>query len=249
MEQINYDNFSDSYGAYRIPDPRIAELIHSVLPGSGAICNVGAGTGAYEPLDREVWSIEPSRQMILKRQRQSQCIQASAEFLPFADAAFSAAMAILTIHHWRDQAAGVAEMCRIAEQQVFLSWEGFTQPFWLLDYIPALETADVHLFPGDTDWGNCLGNYHKYTVQVPHDCSDGFLCAYWRRPEIYFDDGARDAISGFARLTDEQLQPGLERLQRDLDSGQWQQQHQDLLQREEMDYGYRLIVSVPGNPG
>ena len=60
--------------------------------------NVGAGQGAYEPRDREVTAVEPEPAMIAAR------VDARgpgvAEALPFADDAFDAAMAVLTIHHW-----------------------------------------------------------------------------------------------------------------------------------------------------
>ena len=35
-----------------------------------------------------------------------------AEAPPFPDGAFDAVMAVLTIHHWSDPPAGLAEMCR-----------------------------------------------------------------------------------------------------------------------------------------
>jgi ubiquinone/menaquinone biosynthesis C-methylase UbiE len=40
----------------------------------------------------------------------AEAIQASAGDLPFADKSFDASMAILTIHHWPDKAAGLSEM-------------------------------------------------------------------------------------------------------------------------------------------
>ena len=45
----------------------------------------------------------------------SQCeagtsVQRVAEPLPFSDGTFDSALAILTVHHWTDQAAGLKEM-------------------------------------------------------------------------------------------------------------------------------------------
>ena len=37
-------------------------------------------------------------------------------------------------------------------------------------------------------------------MPIPHDCRDGFLMAYWRRPEAYLDPAVRANISVFALL-------------------------------------------------
>jgi len=73
-------------------------------------------------------------------------------------------------------------------------------------------------------------------VPIPHDCSDGFLEAYWRRPEIYFDPGARNAISSFARMAD--VEPGLTQLKTDLEAGTWMRRNRHLLNLSEVDLGY-----------
>ena len=52
-----------------------------------------------------------------------------------------------------------------------------------------------------------------------HDCKDGFLCAYRRRPEAYLDPNVRSAISTLARVGD--YQAGLTRLGSDLTDGSW----------------------------
>ena len=80
-------------------------------------------------------------------------------------------------------------------------------------------------------------------MPVPWDCSDGFMCAYWRRPERYLDPEVRGAISGLAQLPQEHVEAGMRRLAADLDSGAWQRRNAELLDREEMDFGYRLVVA------
>ena len=78
-------------------------------------------------------------------------------------------------------------------------------------------------------------------MPVPHDCADGFLEAYWRRPEAYFDAGARQAISSFSRVTN--VKASLERLRRDLDDGAWSWRNGHLMNLNELDLGYRLIIA------
>ena len=78
-------------------------------------------------------------------------------------------------------------------------------------------------------------------LPIPHDCVDGFLGAYWRRPRAYLDAAVRGAISTFTKLAD--VEPGLDRLRRDLDDGTWARRHAALLQRPDLDLGYRLAIS------
>jgi hypothetical protein len=84
------------------------------------------------------------------------------------------------------------------------------------------------------------------TFEIPHDFTDGFQAAFWRRPEMYLDPTVRSASSTFASLPRDKVEPGIERLRRDLASGEWQRRYGDLLSKESVDYGYRLIVAGEG---
>lgn len=88
-----------------------------------------------------------------------------------------------------------------------------------------------------------LGGARIQTVPVPHDCTDGFGAAYWRRPEAYLDPDVRAGISMLAYADEAALDEGLTRLAYDLRSGQWHQRHSDLLERHQIDAGYRLLIS------
>jgi SAM-dependent methyltransferase len=174
------------------------------------------------------------------------CIQAEAERLPFRDGAADATLAVLTIHHWRDQASGLAELRRVARRRVVaLTWDPAARgTFWLTtEYFPEMLDLDVPRFPTLDTLGRCLGALRVTPVPVPHDCRDGFLGAYWRRPEAYLDPAVRGAISSFARLGPERVRDGLARLGDDLGSGRWDAQHGDLRGRESLDLGYRLVTA------
>jgi len=97
------------------------------------------------------------------------------------------------------------------------------------------------LFLVVSDLEHAFGPVTVKTVPLPDDCTDGFLSAYWRRPAAYLDARVRGAISTFAKLSN--IGPGLERLSADLDSGEWRRKHGELLERTELDIGYRLIVA------
>lgn len=240
--QTLYDLIGVNYAKLRKPDPRIATLIHTALGEARSVLNVGAGTGSYEPDDRDVTAAEPSLEMIRKRPEGAAiAVQASAEQLPFADKSFDAAMAILTIHHWPDKAAGLREIRRVTRGPiVLLTFDPAHRP-WLTDYLPQLATLDDAQMPKMDEYTQWLGEVRITPVPVPHDCTDGFLYAYWRRPAAYLDARIRSGSSSFWRLAD--ADAGLEQLRRDLDSGVWAQRHAELLTSDSYDAGYRLVVA------
>jgi SAM-dependent methyltransferase len=243
-----YDEIGVGYAERRRPDPRIARAIVAALgPAGGAassVVNVGAGAGSYEPEDRPITAVEISREMIGQRTPGSApVVQASAVALPFGDGTFGAALAVLTLHHWPDWRAGLGEMRRVAPgRQVLLSWDPETAGFWLTeDYFPQIAEIDRCILPPVDALAEVLGPLQVHSLPIPHDCSDGFLGAWWRRPEAYLDPGVRRAISTFGKIDD--VDAGLERLRRDLEDGSWQRRYGDLLDRPALEMGYRLIVA------
>lgn len=168
------------------------------------------------------------------------CIQASADALPFESASFDAAMAVLTVHHWPDWRAGLTEMRRVALRRIVLLTFDVEGPgFWLTrDYLPSLRDLDLQIMPRLNDLASELGEFTSTPVPVPHDCVDGFLGAYWRRPYIYLDADVRKSMSSFAKIDAE---AGLRRLADDLASGAWRTRYGHLLDREDLDVGYRLL--------
>ena len=242
MSEARYDAIGSGYARRRRSDPRIAAMIDAALGGARSVVNVGAGTGSYEPADRVVQAVEPSEVMIAQRAPgAAPCVQASAEDLPFADGAFDAAMAILTIHHWSDWRKGLREMRRVAGQRVvLLTFDVEAPEFWLTrDYFPALSALDREIMPRLGAMAGELGAFQATSVPIPHDCVDGFLGAYWRRPEVYLDPVARGSMSSFARID---AADGLQRLARDVESGAWAERYGDLLTLDAFDVGYRLLV-------
>lgn len=239
-----YDSIGRGYAVHRRPDPRIARRIAEALGDARSVVNVGAGAGSYEPADRAVVAVEPSGEMVRQRETDAApAVRARAEQLPFRDRAFDAAMAILTIHHWTDAARGLAEMRRVARKRiVLLTWDPGHAGWWLVrDYFPEIPEMDRAIFPSLDVMRAALGPFEVHAIPVPADCVDGFLGAYWRRPEAYLDDSVRGAISAFPRLAE--VDARIARLRADLTDGTWRARNGDLLARDELDLGYRLIVA------
>lgn len=236
-----YDKIGLNYANLRRPDPRIARKIDAAMGAARTVLNVGAGAGSYEPADRQITALEPSAEMIQQRSASSATIvQGCAENLPFDDRSFDASMAVLTIHHWSDQEKGVAEMRRVTRDKiVFLTFDPSFRGFWLADYFPALVTLDEGQMPKMEDYATWLGSVKISAMPIPHDCTDGFLAGYWRRPAAYLDERVRAAMSSFWVLDD--VSEGLRKLEADLKSGAWEQRYSHLLTLDDLDCGYRLV--------
>ena len=246
----DYDAIGTSYSETRLPDPRIAARIAKALGDAVSVVNVGAGTGSYEPRDRMVVAVEPSATMIRQRPIGSApVIQGSAERLPLVDGAVDSAIAILTVHHWTDPARGFAEMRRVARSRVvILTWdEDVWESFWLVrEYLPCIRDVHRQRAVAIADIVAALGASHILSVPIPHDCIDGFGGAFWRRPGAYLDPQIRSGISAFVGLPPDELDAGLRRLAADIRSGAWVDRNRSVLDLEELDLGYRLIVAEGG---
>jgi SAM-dependent methyltransferase len=245
---VLYDSLGRTYGLTRQPDPRIGAIISAALADCPIVVNIGAGTGSYEPAQTVV-AIEPSQIMIGQRPPgAAPAIRAVAEHIPLTDKCADAALAVLTIHHWTDVQAGIAEMRRIARRRlVFLTWDAdvLAERFWLLsDYLPDARRADAELAVPLEQLADLLDQPVVTAVPVPHDCADGFGAAFWRRPAAYLDSTVQAGISLFTHVDPDLLRPGLARLAADLDSGRWQRTYADLLERDELDLGYRLVTAA-----
>jgi SAM-dependent methyltransferase len=238
-----YDRLGVGYTQVRREDPRIAARIHSALGEARTVVNVGAGTGNYEPRDREVTAVEPSELMIAQRPAHAApVVRAGAEALPFPDDSVDAAMAVLSDHHWPDRAAGLREMRRVARRRavVFQFDLRALLDFWLVsEYLTTFRPE------GSTADGleRHLGVTRVETVPIPHDCRDGFLSAYWRRPHAYLDPAVRAGISVFRLLPEAEVEDAIARLRADLETGEWDRRHAELLELDELDLGYRLWIA------
>jgi SAM-dependent methyltransferase len=242
-----YDSIGKGYTVVRRPDPRIAARIRAALGDVRTVVNVGAGSGSYEPPDLEVVAVEPSEVMIAQRpEGAAPVVRALAEELPFEDGGFDAAMAVLSDHHWTDRARGIAEMRRVARRVVIFTWDPATTfDTWLVtEYFPCFDDVVTNAFRLE-EIVEYMGGARVEPVPVPHDCTDGFFHAYWRRPHAYLDPRVRAGISAFAQMDEACVEEGVRRLGADLESGAWERRHADLLELEEIDRGYRLLVHPP----
>jgi SAM-dependent methyltransferase len=245
---VDYAPLADGYRSYRQPDGRIAELIISALGSAKTVLNVGAGAGAYEPLDRDVTAVEPSASMRAQRPANRPAIDATAEAMPFADNAFDASMATLSVHQWPDLEAGLTELRRVTRGRVvILSIDpASVREFWLNEYAPEVMAVEAHRFPSlDRIVGGLGGDTEIAIVPIPLDCTDGINQAYYGRPELLLDAGARRANSAWSFVSPELEARFVRDLAADLESGNWDEKYGELRRQPTFDGALRLVVSTP----
>lgn len=152
------------------------------------VANIGAATGSHEP-SQTVVAVEPNRVTITQwPPSAAPAVEATAEHLPIRDDAVDGALAVLTVHHWTDLAAGVSELLRIARRRVVIfTWDHtFSREFWSLrDYVPAAAKTDALLAVPMATLSSLLDaeRVSEIRVPMPHDYVDRFGGVYSRRPE------------------------------------------------------------------
>ena len=234
---------------HRRVEPSWETVIHEQLGDGRVVVNVGAGTGNYEPVDRAVVAVEPSSVMVRQRGAgAAPAVRASGSALPLPSGCADVAMAILTLHHWDDWAAGLAELCRVAPRRIVLTMDfELHSHFWFLeDYVPEVGEYTRRLGPGDVEVAEAFGGGSSIPLLVPRDMEDGVLGAYWCRPEAYLDPAVRANCSGLALADPAVVARGVAALEADLSSGEWQRRHPDLSVLPAVDLGYRLVVAIAG---
>jgi hypothetical protein len=208
-----YDASRATYTLTPHLDPRFAAAIERALGAAPSV----VVAGAYESKARELIPYGPA--------------------LP--DDSADAALALMVT-----DPRGLAGLGRVARTRAvaFTYDPDAAAALWLVrDYLPELAEHERERWPGIEGVVEAFGGSEASVerVPVPHDCRDGLLGAYWRRPERYLNR----KLPHYARLEPGTLERALGRLANDLDSGAWRRRYGGLLSRDELDVGYRLVTS------
>jgi SAM-dependent methyltransferase len=246
--QVDYDEHGRGYAQRRRADPRIAERIEAALGDARTVLNVGAGAGSYEPSDRWALAVEPSATMRAQRPPDAApCLAGAAESLPLDDDSVDAAMACVTIHHWVDRAAGLAELRRVARGPVVVfTFELNDLIAWQRDYFAeAVATEQSRFGTLDEVAAELGGKVRIERIPTPADCTDGFFEAYWNRPEPLLDPTVRASQSIWELVEPEVEESIFTRLAADLESGRWDDENGALRGMESYEGSLRLVISEP----
>lgn len=248
----DYGVIGVEYTSYRRPEPAFVAAITSALGDARTLVNIGAGAGSYEPSALDVTAVEPSAAMRAQRPiGAAPVIDAVAERLPFPDGGFDAALASFTVHQWRDLRAGLREARRVTRGPVVVLTcdPAALHHSWLEEYAPEVIATEAGRYPAISDIRSGLGGDVTVTpLPIPLRCIDGFSEAYYGRPELFLDAGARRANSAWS-FVDQGVVERFERtLRADLASGAWDTRHGHLRQQPTSEGSLRLIVARPSGP-
>jgi ubiquinone/menaquinone biosynthesis C-methylase UbiE len=261
-----YNYIGKSYSKSRIPDGRIVDSLLNLLSLSqgSVIADIGAGTGGYSRTlaDRGflVYAVEPSSVMSLQAipHPQVQWFSGYAEDIPLTDGSVDGVVCILAMHHFSNLEKAVREMNRITKTGalVFLTFDPrvgeLGKNFWLADYFPVYREFDFRLFPAIHEVAELIENssesLRKRNVEIsdfllPHDLTDMFAAAGWRRPEIYLDADVRANISALALADQNEVEKSVVRLKEDLESGRWDEKYGVIRELDVIDVGYRFLCA------
>lgn len=246
---FDYQGYGGTYARVRRADPRIAMLLTEALGAARSVVNVGAGTGSYEPTDRAVVAVEPSGDMRSRRAPgAAPVVAAVANALPFADSAFDAALSVLSIHHWPDLEAGLAQMRRVARGPVvILSFDpGQLAGWWLADLCPAVIAVEARRYPSIDRVAAALGGPVSVTpVAVAADCTDGFSEAFFARPEAFLDPAVLDAQSAWGFVSADERHRFQATLAAMLADGSWDRTYGHWRTRAAYAGAVRIITARP----
>ena len=209
---FDYEAGGDGYAGRRRTDPRIAAYVWAALGDAATVINVGAGAGSYEPPDRYVVAVEPSAAMRAQRstpavdrggrgaavrRRQLRRRDGDDHDPPVAGPrARPARAAPGRARPGRDPHASTATRCCAS---------GCTST------CPRSSPPRARAIPAIDRVAPILGGEVTVTeVPIPIDCVDGFVEAFYARPEALLDPDVRRAQSAWAFVEpdDRRARPG-----------------------------------------
>jgi ubiquinone/menaquinone biosynthesis C-methylase UbiE len=254
-----YDSIGQSYSKFRVSDSRIVDSLVNLLQleQGSVIADIGAGTGNYSRAiaDRGyvLYAVEPSSVMRSQATQHPRvkCFTGYAEDIPLPTSSVDAVISILATHHFSNLEQAIREMNRIARTGaiIVLTFDPRVgEKLWISDYFPSLWEEAFQVFPPLSDVVALIEANSQRTVEVstlmlPHDLSDLFAAAGWRRPEVYWNPNVRAGISALALADASVVEKGVSLLEEDLNSGRWYDKYGEIRKTSEIDTGYRFLCA------
>jgi ubiquinone/menaquinone biosynthesis C-methylase UbiE len=254
---VSYDEIGRGYNFYRKADVRVLKMLIELLglPVGSVVADIGAGTGNYTnglaEYGYKMNAIEPSGEMRNQAlfSENVEYIAGSAESIPLADNSVDGVVSTLAIHHFPSMIDATREMKRICANGpivLFTNDPRQGEEFWFQDYFPEIYQWLFKAYSPVEELADLVANVGKWSKSVhrfplPHDFSDFNMRSGWNRPELYLDPDVRRCMSGFALASNSEVDEGVERLHRDLESGRWDEKYGDLRKRDSYDLGFVFL--------
>ena len=241
-----YDRIGKGYDNTRKADPYLLDTMQHLLGLSahGTYLDIGCGTGNYTVAlanrGFQFIGVEPSERMLKVAQQRSESVtwqQGTAEDIPLAEESVEGVLGSLTIHHWGDISKGFQEIYRVLKPAgvfvLFTSTAEQMEGYWLNHYFPKMLADSILQMPEEGVIMAALESSglkfkDKARYFVKDNLQDLFLYSGKNRPHLYLNETVRNGISSFSDLAvADEVKIGLEKLEADLQNGEWQKVIQD----------------------
>lgn len=253
---MQFEKRAVEYKKYRKPDERLTRQLIELLDlkKGDKIADIGAGTGNYSLELRnngfDVYAVEPCRAM------RSQCfdsmlkwVSSYADDIDLPNSSVDGAIIINAIHHFENLEKSLEEIYRIldAGTLLILTFDpAVARNNWMFEYWPQLiryeDTTYLELQSLKNKVNNIFNNKcEEYVFEIPHDFKDIFSAATWKRPQLLLEKDIRKGMSIFSYLDEEDINIGVNWLSDDLSNGNWEKKYCQLLNKDKLDVGCRII--------
>lgn len=228
--RVNYDDVAPTYDDRYTRGSTLPELeaaLRENLAGIGAsrVLEVGCGTGHWigtlaASLERAV-GLDFSRGMLARAQGHTarvDWVQGAAESLPFANAAFDAAICVNALHHFRQPERFVGEAARLLIHGGLLAIVGMhpddVREWVIYDYFPGTRLMDMARYPR---WTTVKG-WLREAGLVPGEVipAQPIRREYRGREALDSPFIQKNGSSQLALLTDAAYAAGIARLEADI---------------------------------
>jgi len=237
MEAI-YDSIGEGYDTTRKVDPEILSTLSKLLDIKAGknYLDIACGTGNYTNRISEFggnwFACDGSEKMLSEAKLKSTDIKWSkrdVSDLRYDSNFFDGAICSLAIHHFPDLARSFCEISRVLKMSsnfvILTSSPTQMKGYWLNHYFPVMMEKSCDQMPSFDVVESVLiqAGFSIQTTEpffITPELKDFFLYSGKQRPEMYLSHNVRNGISSFHNFCSQsELDQGLEKLQRDITSG------------------------------
>lgn len=253
---MQFEKRAIEYNRYRKADRRLTQQIIELLDlnKGSKIADIGAGTGNYSLELRNngyvVYAVEPCREM------RNQCFDNNLKWvfsysdnIDLPDTSVDGVIIINAIHHFQNLEKSLKEIYRILNSGplLILTFDpNVAKKNWLFEYWPQLKKYEDLKYLEFQGLKNIIckifeSKCEEFIFEIPDDFNDLFSAATWKRPELLLERDIRKGMSIFSSIDEKDISIGADYLLKDLKNGNWTRKYCELLNKEKLDVGCRII--------